>query len=88
MKIMSKRSVKRMDAHLELTKIHLLGCIRIMKGRYGTRRAVDHMEFLLSYIDDLIDDGKYVKSFYQQFRNPPNTPKSRRLGWHEKGESK
>jgi hypothetical protein len=83
MKIMSKRDVGRIDEHLEMAKFHLLGCIKAMKGKYGTKRAVDRSSYCLGYIDDLMTNAKYRKDFYQKFRNPPNTPKSRRLGWHK-----
>lgn len=87
MKIMSKRSVKRIDAHLELAKIHLSGCIRIMKGRYGTQDVVRNMKWAIKDIEKAMSDNPEHK-YLNGFRNPPNTPKSRRLGWHEKGESK
>lgn len=85
MKMMSKTDCIVCDCYLEGVKRRIELCIEKMKGKYGTRRAVAHMEFCLSYIDDLTSDNRWVKSFYQQFRNPQNTPKSRRLGWHKKG---
>lgn len=83
MKMMSKRDVGRIDEHLEMAKFHLLACIKAMKGKYGTSNAVPHLEYALENIEDCFSDNKFEKEFYQKFRNPPNTPKSRRLGWHE-----
>ena len=88
MRMLSKHDVEWCDFRLFRAKCDLQACIKAMKGKYGTKRAVSHAEFCLSYIDDLITDYKYARRFYQQFRNPPNTPKSRRLGWHKKGENK
>jgi hypothetical protein len=70
-----------------MAKIHLLGCIRRMEGKYGTHGAVSNLKFAMGWIDDCVSKDNNNISFYQRFRNPPNTPKSRRLGWHEKGET-
>lgn len=86
MKMLSKDNYASYYCYLRSAQDSLKICLGKMKGKYGTRRAVAHMEFCLSYIDDLISDDMWVKSFYQKFRNPPNTPKSRRLGWHKNGE--
>jgi hypothetical protein len=88
MKIMSKRSVRRVDAHLEMAKIHLVGCLRKMKGKYGTQDVVRNIRWAIKDIEQAMsDDPKF--DLLNGFRNPPNTPKSRRLGWHEeKGETK
>ena len=86
MKMMSKRSVKRTDAHLELAKIHLLGCLRIMKGKYGTQGVVRNMKWAIKDIERAMSDSPEHK-YLNGFRNPPNTPKSRRLGWHKEGEN-
>ena len=87
MKMMSKRATNLCDLRLDRVRSDLQACIKAMKGKYGTRRAISHMEFCLIYIDDLIKNGTFIKTWYQQFRKPPNTPKSRRLGWYEKGEA-
>ena len=83
MKMLSRLDCVGCDKVLEGAIDRLKYCVKKMKGKYGTRRAVSHIEFCLSHLDDVTTNDKYTRNFYQQFRNPPNTPKSRRLGWHE-----
>lgn len=88
MRIMSKCDVALCDFRLKLVKIKLQKCIKAMKGRYGSAEATSNLECAMMYINLCISDNKHHTKIYQQFRNPPNTPKSRRLGWHEKGANK
>lgn len=87
MKMMSKTDSVLCDCDLEEVKRRFELCIKRMKGKYGTIRAISNIDVCLNLIDDLITNSKFRRDFYQQFRNPPNTPKSRRLGWHKKGET-
>jgi hypothetical protein len=84
MKIMAFKDSLMCDRELQNVKKCLNECIERMKGKYGTSNAVSHLEFALENIKDCISDNKFDIEFYQQFRNPPNTPKSRRLGWYKK----
>ena len=85
MRILSVRDVARCDFQLKMIQIELQNCARVMTGRYGSAEAASNLKAAMMYIDLCISDGGYGRKFYQQFRSPPNTPKSRRLGWHEKG---
>lgn len=82
MKIMSLKESLMCDRDLQTAKKCLSACLERMKCKYGTSNAVSHLEFALESIKDCISDNKFDIEFYQQFRNPPNTPKSRRLGWY------
>lgn len=86
MKILSKKhTIDWCDVRLNRVRSDLQDCIKIMKGKYGTSEAVSNLECAMIYVNPCISDDKYHTKVYQQFRNPPNTPKSRRLGWHKKG---
>ena len=85
MRILSKRDVSRCDFQLMMMQIELQNCIRVMKGRYGSAEATSNLECAMMFINLCISGNKHIMKIYQKFRNPPNTPKSRRLGWHEKG---
>lgn len=85
MKILPKSDVGRIDVHLDLARLHLFNCFKIMKGKYGTEKATLLIGNMLDSIDSLTSKNKGRISFWQKFRTPPNTPKSRRLGWHKKG---
>lgn len=85
MKIMSKTDCEVCDCLFEGVKRRLEICIERMKGKYGAHEAVCKTETMICLIKDLISNKEFYKSFYQKFRTPPNTPKSRRLGWHKKG---
>lgn len=85
MKILSKHDVEWCDFRLYRAKCDLQACIKAMKGKYGTSEAVSHIKHVLYFMDDLMTDNYYRKNHYQKFSNPPNTPKSRRLGWHKEG---
>ena len=82
MKIMSLKASLMCDRELKMAKKCLSDCLKRMKGKYGTKEASSNIEFCISYIEDLMTDDKFRRDFYQQYRNPPNTPKSRRLGWY------
>ena len=88
MRILSVRDVARCDFQLKMIQIELQNCIRAMKGRYGSAEATSDLKAAMMYINLCISDKEYHRKFYQKFRNPPNTPKSRRLGWYEKGGAK
>jgi hypothetical protein len=81
MKIMALKESLMCDRELQNVKKCLNECIERMKGKYGTSEAVSNLECAVIYVNQCISDDKYHTRFYQQFRNPPNTPKSRRLGW-------
>ena len=85
MRILSKCDVARCDFKLKMIQIELQNCARVMKGRYGSAEAASNLKAAMMYINLCISDKGYHRKFYQKFRNPPNTPKSRRLGWYEEG---
>lgn len=86
MKILSKdNAIYWGDIRLNKVRRDLHNCIEIMKGKYGTSEAVSNLKCALIYINQCISDDRYHTEFYQRFRNPPDTPKARRLGWHKKG---
>ena len=82
MKMISKIECVGFDLCLKSAKRDLEICVNRMKGKYGTSWAVFNLERSIKFINQCISDDKYDIEFIQQFRNPPNTPKSRRLGWH------
>lgn len=82
MKMISLKESLMCDRELQKVKKCLNECIERMEGKYGTSDAVSSLKFAVMYVNRCISDDKYDKKFYQQFHNPPNTPKSRRLGWH------
>lgn len=85
MKMMSTTDCAVCDSYLKGAKGSLECCLKTMEGKYGTAEAVSNLKCAIIYINQCIANDKYYTKFYQQFRNPPNTPKSRRLGWHNKG---
>ena len=85
MKIMALKESLMCDRELQNVKKCLNECIERMEGKYGTSEAVSNLKYAMKYVKQCISDNKYDMEFYQQFRNPPNTPKSRRLGWNKKG---
>lgn len=85
MKIMRKYHCNYVDSKLNTAKFLLGTCLEVMRGKYGTHKAVREIKVMLCAIENLISKKEFYKSFYQKFRTPPNTPKSRRLGWHKKG---
>ena len=85
MRILSVRDVARCDFQLKMIQIELQNCARVMTGRYGSAEAASNLNAAMMYINLCVSDNKHLTKVYQKFRNPPNTPKSRRLGWHEKG---
>lgn len=82
MKMMSKGDHIFVDCFLRAAADKLESSIKRMRGKYGTSNAVSHLEYALENIKDCFSDKKFDKKFYQTFSNPPNTPKSRRLGWY------
>ena len=86
MKMMSKTDIVICDCYLMVAKNRLECCIKRMKGKYGTKYTVQDMERYIKNIEHAISDEPKFKHL-NQFRNPPNTPKSRRLGWYEERET-
>jgi hypothetical protein len=82
MKIMALKESLMCDRELQNVKKCLNECIERMEGKYGTSEAISNLKCAMIYVKQCISDNKYDMEFYQQFRNPPNTPKSRRLGWY------
>lgn len=87
MKMMSKTDCVVCDCYLEGAKRRLEICLERMKGKYGTQDVVRNMKWAIHDIKQAMSD-KPKHKYLNGFRNPPNTPKSRRLGWHKKGEAK
>lgn len=85
MKILSKDDVGRIDVHLDLARLHLFNCFEMMKGKYGTQKVTLLIGNMIGSIESLTSKDKGRISFWQKFRTPPNTPKSRRIGWHMEG---
>lgn len=85
MKIMSMGDRVFVDCFLRTAADKLERSIKKMKGKYGTSYAVSHLEFALENVRDIFSDKKVDIEFYQKFTKPPNTPKSRRLGWYGEG---
>lgn len=83
MKMLSRLGCEECDIVLDEAIKRLKYCHDRMKGRYGTAEAVSNLKCAIICINQCIAKDKYYTKFYQQFHNPPNTPKSRRLGWHE-----
>ena len=70
------------ERDLRLVRLALNGCLERMEGKYGTSEAVSNLKAAMILVNQCISDNRDDIEFYQQFRFPPNTPKSRRLGWH------
>jgi hypothetical protein len=83
MKMMSKKDIFWFDFYLRRAQSDLSYCLQEVKGKYGTHRATLLIRNMLDSIDSLTSKDKVDISFWQKFRTPPNTQKSRRLGWHE-----
>lgn len=88
MKMMSKLDQIYCTYYLRDAESRLKYCLDIMKGKYGTHNAVREIESMIRSINCLVSKKESDISFWQGFKNPPNTPKSRRLGWHKEGETK
>lgn len=84
MKMMSKVDLILLDSNFILAKNRLEYCVKKMEGKYGTQDAVRNMKWAIRDIKRAMSNSPKYKSI-NGFRNPPNTPKSRRLGWHKKG---
>jgi hypothetical protein len=81
MKMMSKTDCAVCDCYLEGAKRRLEICLERMEGWYGTQDVVRNIRWAIKDIEQAMsDDPKF--DLLNGFRNPPNTPKSRRLGWH------
>ena len=87
MKMMSKYSCATCYHYLLNVQHSINICLGKMRGKYGTSKAVFNLERALRSINKCISNNEFDRRFYQQFRNPPDTPKSRRLGWHKKGDT-
>lgn len=84
-KIIRKKDCYYINSTLSMIKFHLSTCIEIMQGKYGTHQAVREIKTMIRLINHLMSKKESDISFWQMFNTPPDTPKSRRLGWHEKG---
>lgn len=82
MKILSKGDWEFCDCYLKVAKNRLEYCLKKMKGKYGTSSATRDIRWAIKDIDALLSDNPKFE-YSNMFKNPPNTPKSRRLGWHE-----
>jgi hypothetical protein len=87
MKIMSEDDVYSCNLFLEDAKEDLELCLERMRGRFGTSDAVRMIEGALKAIDNCISKDEIAIKMYQRFRNPPDRPKSRKLGWYREGAS-
>jgi hypothetical protein len=87
MKIMSEDDVYSCNLFLEEAKEDLGYCLKRMRGKFGTSDAVRMIECALKAIDNCISKDKIAIEMYQRFRNPPDRPKSRKLGWYREGVS-
>ena len=85
MKIIRKQDCDYINGALSLLQFHLSTCIETMQGKYGTHEAIREIKNMIRSINHLLSKKESDISFYQKFKTPPNTPKSRRLGWHKKG---
>ena len=82
MKIMSEDDVYSCNLWLEEAKEDLDYCLKRMRGRFGTSDAVGMIESAIKAIDNCISEDKIKVEIYQRFRNPPDRPKARKLGWY------
>lgn len=87
MKIMSEDDVYSCNLWLEEAKEDLGYCLKRMRGRFGTSDAVSMIESAIKAIDNCISKDKMAIEMYQRFRNPPDRPKARKLGWYREGSS-
>ena len=87
MKIMSEDDVYSCNLFLEDAQEDLELCLKRMRGRFGTSDAVRMIESALKAIDNCISEDKIKVEIYQRFRNPPDRPKARKLGWYREGVS-
>ena len=82
MKFMTEDDIYSCNLFLEDAKEDLGYCLKRMRGRFGTSDAVAMIESAIKAIDNCLSDDKIKVEIYQRFRNPPDTPKTRKLGWY------
>ena len=87
MKIMSEDDVYSCNLFLEEAREDLGYCLKRMRGRFGTSDAVAMIESAIKAVDNCISEDKIKMEIYQRFRNPPDRPKARKLGWYREGVS-
>lgn len=85
MKILSANDWAFCNSYLRVAKNRLEFCLRRMKGKYGPSSATRDILWAINDIDALLSDDPMFK-YSNKYKNPPNTPKSRRLGWYKKGD--
>lgn len=84
MKILSKSDLDSCYCYLYFAKYLLLQCKQKMKGKYGTSGIVLDLNSALRDINVAL--SYYTKyKYWSKYKYPPNTPKSRRLGWYPDG---
>lgn len=64
MRILSEHDAGWCDFRLGRAQSDLQACIKAMKGKYGTRRAVSRLNFCLNYLYNLVTNSKYKRNFY------------------------
>lgn len=84
MKILSKSDWDSCNCYLYFAKDHLLQCKQKMKGKYGTSCVTRDIDSAIRDIDVALAYGSKYK-YWTKYKRPPNTPKSRRLGWYPDG---
>lgn len=84
MKILSKSDFDSCNCYLYFAKDLLLQCKQKMKGKYGTSCVVRDIDSAVRDIDVALSFASRHK-FWNRYKYPPNTPKSRRLGWYPDG---
>lgn len=84
MKMMSKTDHIFCDCYLRSVVKKLRVCLVTMKGKYGTSGAVKDIRCAIKDVERALFCEPIFKEV-NKFRTPPNTPKSRRLGWYEEG---
>lgn len=84
MKILSERDWDFCETSLRLAKERLEFCLKKMKGKYGTSGIVLDLNSALRDINVALSYDETYK-YWSKYKYPPNTPKSRRLGWYPDG---
>lgn len=85
MKFMSEDDIYSCNLFLDEAQDDLVMCLKRMKHKFGTSDAVAMIESAIAAIDNCISKDKTKMEMYQRFRNPPDTPKTRKLGWYGEG---
>ena len=86
-KVILRNYADRIEAALKHETVKNCHALNAVKMREALKMFVDAYK-TTSYtlcLENLRPAFQKRKPPSPQFRNPPNTPKSRRLGWHKKG---